>query len=84
MNYRLNRRRVQQGVVDQALVNRAQHAGLVAGIDRGRDDFDAERAQAGRLLGLVGRHVYFEFRAVERVSVQVLDYLETCAGAERD
>ena len=27
MNYRLNRRRVPQGVVDQAFVNRAPHAG---------------------------------------------------------
>jgi len=65
MDYRLNRRRVQQGVVDQAFVNRAQYAPLVLEIERGRDDFDAERAQARRILGLVGRHLDFELVAVE-------------------
>jgi hypothetical protein len=42
-------------------------------IERGRDDFDAERAQARRIVGLVGRHLYFESGSLSRA----VTYFET-------
>lgn len=78
----LDLRRVEQGVVDEALVDGAENAGFVLRVKGRGEDFDVETRQAGRLCGLFGGDLNLETGALERMGIEILGDVETGAGAE--